>query len=154
MIQFPSFSNWRHNFMMFLLRLMISCSHAGCVCVAEWLCCINGSVFSHSSCFTVAWFAPPCLTLVRWQHLFSSDIGRKVNYTMNSESSALFVVILSTRHWRWQRQCDQITCYCIELHFVEAPPACSMQVLHFNHHHTPQPFYGPFSGTTRVSRCQ
>ena len=22
------------------------------------------------------------------------------------------------------------------------------------HHHTPQPFYGPFSGTTRVSRCQ
>jgi len=20
--------------------------------------------------------------------------------------------------------------------------------------HTPQPFYGPFSGTTRVSRCQ
>jgi len=22
------------------------------------------------------------------------------------------------------------------------------------YHHTPQPFYGPFSGTTRVSRCQ
>jgi len=22
------------------------------------------------------------------------------------------------------------------------------------HHTTPQPFYGPFSGTTRVSRCQ
>jgi len=24
----------------------------------------------------------------------------------------------------------------------------------FNHHHPPQPFYGPFSGTTRVTRCQ
>jgi len=24
----------------------------------------------------------------------------------------------------------------------------------FNHHHTPQPFYDPFSGTTQVSQCQ
>jgi len=23
-----------------------------------------------------------------------------------------------------------------------------------DHHHTPQLFYGPFAGTTRVSRCQ
>ena len=26
--------------------------------------------------------------------------------------------------------------------------------LSYNHHHTPQPFYGPFSGTTWVSQCQ
>jgi len=24
----------------------------------------------------------------------------------------------------------------------------------YHHHTTPQPFYGPFSGTTQVSRCQ
>jgi len=28
-----------------------------------------------------------------------------------------------------------------------------MLLISYNHHHT-QPFYGPFSGTTRVSRCQ
>jgi len=31
---------------------------------------------------------------------------------------------------------------------------CSSCTFAGHHHHTSQPFYGPFSGTTRVSRCQ
>jgi len=53
----------------------------------------------------------------------------------------LFMAVTSTDSVLWATVKNKINC-------------SKCQNWTWYHHHTPQPFYGPFSGTTRVSRCQ
>jgi len=50
--------------------------------------------------------------------------------------------------WAVKLCCNKI------LQFLTGVTANAKCPVYHHHHTTPQPFYGPFSGTTRVSQCQ